>query len=83
MKRYSEVAAAKQFSTLLDAAERGERVVIERRGAQFELHRLQAKRVSARRVPLVAFTDAAVESGQWAWRLKGAELQFIGRVTRS
>jgi len=38
MKRYTTAQARKQFAELLDAAERGQDVVIERRGVLFVLH---------------------------------------------
>jgi len=82
MKRYSAAAARQQLSHLLDAAEQGEGVVIERRGVQFELRPLVAAKTVRRRTSLVASADPAVESGQWTWRLGARGLQFAGRKAR-
>ena len=82
MKRYSAAAARQQLSHLLDAAEQGEGVVIERRGVQFELRPLKAKTKPARRASLVAAVDPAVASGQWTWRLGAGGLEFASRKAR-
>jgi antitoxin (DNA-binding transcriptional repressor) of toxin-antitoxin stability system len=82
MKRYSAAAARQRFSHLLDAAEQGEGVVIERRGVQFELRQLQTRKAAGRRKSLVASVDPAVESGQWTWQLGARGLQFTARKAR-
>lgn len=68
MKRYTTATAKQRFSLLLDAAERGEPVIIERRGVRF---RVQTDRQSSRkkppRDPVIEFVDPAVASGEWQW----------------
>jgi len=83
MKRYSAAAARQQLSHLLDAAEQGEGVVIERRGVQFTLATVGAKKRSkARKASLVVSVDAAVARGQWSWDLGPAGLEFSARRAR-
>ena len=74
--------ARKRFADLLDAAERGERVVIERRGVQFDLEVRRKAVAPARRPSLVEAMDPAVEQGQWTWRADGDGLAFQARAKR-
>ena len=83
MKRLSVAAARQQFSGLLDAAERGDRVVIERRGVEFELGVRRPKPTRTRRPSLVEAMDSAVERGAWTWRGARDGLAFEARKRRS
>ena len=79
MKRFSAAKARQQFSFLLDAAERGESVIIERRGVRF---RIRAERQSApkalpRRAPVIEFMDPAVDAGHWSWNWGPEGLCFV------
>ena len=79
MKRYTAAKARQQFSLLLDTAERGESVVIERRGVRF---RIRAERQSAlkalpSRPPLIEFVDPAVTAGRWSWDWEPEGLRFV------
>jgi hypothetical protein len=79
MKRYTAAAARQQFSHILDAAERGEAVVIERRGIRF-LVRTEGRSASKRGpapAPLIEFIDPAVASGQWTWDWDAGGLRFV------
>jgi prevent-host-death family protein len=62
--RVGEARAA--FGDLLDAAERGEPVIIRRRGVEFVL---QPRKVAARapRRPAVEWVDPSLADGQWTW----------------
>jgi prevent-host-death family protein len=85
MKRFTAATAKQRFSLLLDAAERGESVVIERRGVRF---RVQPERQAAtkitRRKPIIEIVDPAVAKGvwQWSWRADGLRFNKNSRVRR-
>ena len=77
-----KVAEARaRFGEILDAAEKGLPVVIERRGVRF---RLIAESAAARTAKAdgatFAFVDPAMMSGQWTWRTDGARgVKFAAR----
>jgi len=78
MKRYTAAAARQQFSRVLDAAERGEAVIIERRGVRFRIHpesRATKKIISP--PPVVELTDDAVVEGRWTWDWEAKGLRFV------
>jgi prevent-host-death family protein len=78
MKRYRATAARQHFSDLLDAAERGEEVVIERRGVRFRVEPLPVSKRPKRRKPFFKVLDPAVEAGQWSWEWEpGKDLRFV------
>ena len=85
MKRYSVAQARIHFSHLLDAAEAGDAVVIERRGTRF---RLQTERGGERRTrrrtssPIIEYVDPAVAEGQWTWEWAKDGLRFSARRKR-
>jgi len=83
MKRYTTAQARKQFAELLDAAERGQDVVIERRGVLFVLHAGPSRRSRPRRrVPLIEWVDPVIMEGQWTWRWDRKGLRFAPRGRR-
>ena len=71
MKRYTSSQVRERFADILDAAERGEEVVIERRGVRYVLRAESARagRPRRRRRSLIAYMDPAVAAGQWTWEL--------------
>jgi prevent-host-death family protein len=77
MKRFTTATAKQRFSLLLDAAERGESVIIERRGVRF---RVQPERHAAikktRRKPIIEIVDPAVAKGVWQWQWRADRLRF-------
>ena len=77
MKRYTAATARQQFSLLLDAAERGETVLIERRGVRFRVH---TERPSApKRTPrasVIEIVDPAVVAGEWTWEWEPKGIRF-------
>lgn len=80
MKRYSSSELRSRLAEVLDAAERGESVVIERRGKRFALRAERGRRrTPPSRGPLVDIVDPAVAEGQWTWALSPAGLTFKRR----
>ena len=81
MKRYTASELRARLSEVLDAAERGEDVVIERGGTRFALqvhHRSRPTR--ARRVPLFEIVDSAEAEGRWTWAWSARGLTFKRRA---
>lgn len=80
MKRYSAAVARSRLAEVLDLAERGDSVIIERRGIRFVV-RVQApkKRKRAPKRPRIEILDAAVESGQWSWAWSDANVELVDR----
>jgi len=81
MRRFTAAQARQHLSNVLDAAEAGEPVVIERRGVRFAV-RTEPKAASRRRTPLVEWMDPAVETGNWTWEWTSKGLRFSGRKPR-
>jgi antitoxin (DNA-binding transcriptional repressor) of toxin-antitoxin stability system len=80
MKRYTMTQARQQFAELLDAAERGRPVVIERRGVRFVVEaQRRTQRRSAPRKSIIASVDPAVASGEWTWNWSVNGLSFERR----
>ena len=79
MKRYAAAKARQQFSLLLDTAERGESVIIERRGVRFRLQVEQqpALKATPRRATVIEFVDPAVAAGRWSWDWGPEGLRFV------
>lgn len=85
MKRYTAAEARTRLSDVLNEAETGTPVVIERRGVRFRLTResSQAQRATRpKRAPLVEILDPAVERGQWTWTPARGRLRFAARAAR-
>jgi antitoxin (DNA-binding transcriptional repressor) of toxin-antitoxin stability system len=87
MKRYSVAQARSHFSHLLDAAEAGDSVVIERRGTRFRLETDHGGRRAARRTAargrIIEHVDPAVMAGEWTWAWAEGGLRFTaGRKRR-
>ena len=87
VKRYSVAQARVQFSHLLDAAEAGDAVVIERRGTRFRLELEPAdgrrtKRAAAARNRIIEHVDPAVLAGEWSWEWAERGLRFVARRKR-
>jgi hypothetical protein len=66
MGRYTASEARRLLFRLLDAAERGEEVILERRGARFRIELDHPDDVEIPDSPLVV-EDPALLDGQWAW----------------
>jgi antitoxin (DNA-binding transcriptional repressor) of toxin-antitoxin stability system len=80
MKRYTATQARQQFADVLDAAERGDPVVIERRGVRFVMEaQHQRRRPSVRPKSMIQHLDPAVAAGEWTWSWKADGLRFKSR----
>ena len=80
MKRYSVAQARQRFAELLDTAEQGQSVMIERRGVRFLIEaRRQGRRRSARRKPVIEHVDPAITAGAWTWSWKNDGVRFQRR----
>ncbi len=79
MKRYTAAKARQQFSLLLNTAERGEAVIIERRGIRFRIRaeRQPALKATPRRALVIEFVDPAVAAGHWSWDWEPEGLRFV------
>jgi len=82
LKRFTAAQARQQFSDVLDSAEKGEAVVVERRGVRFRVHLEKANRRSEHRAPVVELLDPAVASGNWTWEWTAKALRFSARKKR-
>jgi hypothetical protein len=82
MKNYKVSEARARFGDLLDEAEGGDPVVIERRGVRFLLAAEQPAAAPAAGSPLFTFVDPAVMSGQWSWAASVRGLRFRTRRPR-
>ena len=83
MKRYTSSQVRQRLSAVLDAAERGEHVVIERRGVRFALRAERASDVRPRRRrSLIQWLDPAVAEGQWTWTWSPRGLKFKSRLNK-
>jgi prevent-host-death family protein len=69
MARVTASEARRQFFRLLDAAERGEDVVLERKGVRFRLVVVEDDTEARPAESPIAVTDARVLSGEWHWDL--------------
>ncbi len=77
MRRYTASALRSRLSEVLDAAERGEAVIVERRGTRFSLRAERAGDARRRsRPPLFEILDPAVAGGQWTWTWSPRGLRF-------
>jgi hypothetical protein len=81
VKGFSVAEARARFGDLLDQAEQGERVVIERRGVRFTL-RSEEPSPQPPRKAFFEWLDPHVEAGEWTWDLTGAGARFRTRKRR-
>jgi len=80
---YLKVAEARaRFGEMLDEAEKGTPVVIERRGVRFQLIAETDSPSATPKKPVFDFVDAAVMSGQWTWKPAAKGLAFAARRKR-
>ena len=80
MKRYTVAQARQQFAEVLNVAERGQPVVIERRGVRFVVEAQPRRRQrSVRRKSIIQRLDPAVAAGEWTWSWRVEGLRFKGR----
>jgi len=80
MRRYSTAQARVHLAQVLDLAEEGQDVIIERRGVRFLVRPIQPeKKTRARKTPRIEVLDPAVDAGQWTWGWSEGGLEFIDR----
>lgn len=79
MRRYTVAQARQRFADVLDAAEKGEAVVIERRGTRFSVRAERPRGTRARppQEPIFGEGDPAVERGLWHWAWSRSGLRFV------
>jgi len=82
VKHYRVSEARARFGDLLDEAEKGDAVVIERHGVRFTLSAERPVGRSAAAAPLFTFVDPHVMSGQWSWASGARGLRFRPRRRR-
>lgn len=81
--RHLKVAEARaRFGEILDEAEKGAPVVIERRGVRFLVVAEPGHPSVAAKPSLFAFVDAEVMTGQWTWKAGAKGLTFAPRRKR-
>src|SRR5262245_18621721 len=80
VKRYTVAQARRQLAEVLNAAERGDSVVIERRGVRFVVEtRQRRRRPPVRRKSVIQRLDPSVAAGEWTWSWTAGGLRFKGR----
>jgi prevent-host-death family protein len=82
MKRYTAAQARQRLARVLDEAERGEPVIIERRGVRFRVQTERKTSGSLKGKRYFRINDPAVERGTWTWNWEPGKLEFVPRPTR-
>lgn len=83
MKRYTMAQVRERLADVLDEAERGIPLVIERRGVRYVLRVERKPKGRRTRRSVIETLDPAVAQGQWTWRWSSAGFRFTGRQRRS
>jgi len=78
-RRYTVAAARSRIADLLDEVERGETVVIERRGLRFEIVARGERKRPRRRAVMIEYIDPAILGADWTWEWKPGQLRFKTR----
>ena len=79
MIRRTASEARRELFRLLDSVEKGEEVIVERRGTRFRLL-LELRPEQKATHPLLSITDPDVLSGQWTWTADNTgQLEFQPR----
>lgn len=82
MEHLKVAEARARFGEILDEAERGAPVVIERRGIRFRLIADRQRPRKASKTALFDFVDPGVLTGQWTWKAGARGLAFSPRRKR-
>jgi antitoxin (DNA-binding transcriptional repressor) of toxin-antitoxin stability system len=83
MKRYGVSVARERLADILDAADAGEPVIIERRGVEYTIAARKPGVPSRRaRRSLIVSADPAIMKGQWTWTWKPGGLALSKRRGR-
>jgi hypothetical protein len=82
-KRFLVAEARARFGEILDEADQGETVIIERHGVQYTLKAERSTRQrNAKRARYFEWVDPEVMSGQWTWTPTRTGLRFTPRRRR-
>ena len=81
-KRFLVAEARARFGEILDEADQGETVIIERWGVQYTLQRDAREPEQASPRSIFTWVDPAVMSGQWTWTPTKKGLRFTPRRPR-
>jgi antitoxin (DNA-binding transcriptional repressor) of toxin-antitoxin stability system len=81
MKRYSVAHVRERLADVLDEADAGGTIVIERRGVRYvlRLQENQQPRRADRVRPAIEVLDPSVADGQWEWTMSAKGVRFSGR----
>jgi antitoxin (DNA-binding transcriptional repressor) of toxin-antitoxin stability system len=82
MKRYTSSQVRERLADVLDAAERGEEVIIERRGVRYFVRAERATLAPRTRKPLIRILDPGVAAGEWTWAWNADGLTFSSKRRR-
>ena len=82
MKPLKVAEARARFGEILDEAESGTPITIERRGVRFTLSAEKAAPAKVSKPALFARVDAQVLTGQWTWKPSARGLAFSARRKR-
>jgi hypothetical protein len=82
MKPLKVAEARAKFGEILDEAESGTPITIERRGVRFTLSAEQPAAAKVSKPALFEQVDAQVLTGQWTWKPSARGLTFSGRRKR-
>jgi antitoxin (DNA-binding transcriptional repressor) of toxin-antitoxin stability system len=85
MKRYTVTEARMRMAEMLDSAESGESVLIERKGVRFQILPSVGKPAGQRttkKAPILEILDEAIERGDWTWKDGPEGLTFARRAPR-
>lgn len=79
MRKYSVSMVRERLAEALDDADRGEPVLIERRGVTYELIVRKAPSRRKKATPQIEILDRAVAGGNWTWEWKKGDLRLRTR----
>jgi antitoxin (DNA-binding transcriptional repressor) of toxin-antitoxin stability system len=79
MKKYSVSMVRERLSEALDAADRGQPVLIERRGVTYELSVRQAPPRRKKATRQIDILDRSIVDGNWNWEWDKGDLQLRTR----
>jgi hypothetical protein len=79
MKALNVAEARAKFGSMLDEAERGETVMIERRGVRFYLVPDSSTTTSVRRRPVLSYVHPDVMAGDWTWTAGAKGIKYTAR----
>jgi antitoxin (DNA-binding transcriptional repressor) of toxin-antitoxin stability system len=82
MKHLKVAEARARFGEILDEAEKGATVIIERRDVRFRLVAEPQQPSDGSKIALFDFVDPAVMTGQWTWKAASKGVAFSPRRKR-